>query len=188
MHSIEWETPPILFAKLHEEFDFTLDACASHRNHKIDNYFTKKDDALTKPWHGRVWINPPYERGRLMEWVEKIIEEIESGRAEVVVALLPDYNQPVNKVCWMNAAGVRRINQNVTFYQHGKPYNNHARYTSTVYVFHQERPPAPVVTWIDSEDQSTDEWEEGTSETTEEMSEDEEDTVECLIDNEETHK
>ena len=31
-----WETPQDFFDKLNEEFNFTLDPCATHDNHKCD--------------------------------------------------------------------------------------------------------------------------------------------------------
>jgi hypothetical protein len=35
-----WETPPRLFAKLDEEFHFTLDACALPENAKCKRFFS----------------------------------------------------------------------------------------------------------------------------------------------------
>jgi hypothetical protein len=40
------------------------------------------------PWHGTVFVNPPYGR-TLAAWVAKAHEESEGGRARTVVALLP---------------------------------------------------------------------------------------------------
>lgn len=83
----EWETPDALFAALHAEFNFTLDAAASAENAKLPNYFNKEQDALTQPWAPhRVWLNPPYGR-QIACWVKKAYEESERG-AEVV-CLLP---------------------------------------------------------------------------------------------------
>lgn len=45
-----WETPTEFFDKLNKKFKFDLDACASDENHKTPNYYTEKDDALTKSW------------------------------------------------------------------------------------------------------------------------------------------
>ena len=77
-----WCTPQDFFDKLNAEFDFTLDPCATAKNHKCENYFTRADDGLTKNWGGQiVFMNPPYGR-EIGKWVEKISRE--GG-----VALLP---------------------------------------------------------------------------------------------------
>ena len=47
---------------------------------------------LTKPWHGRVFCNPPHARalGDLVgPWMHKALGELKAGRCEVVVMLVP---------------------------------------------------------------------------------------------------
>ena len=85
--TIEWETPQYVFDKLHEEFDFTLDVCASDDNHKCEKYFTITDDGLAQEWVGRCWMNPPYGRDITL-WVEKAVYSVKNG-ADIVVGLLP---------------------------------------------------------------------------------------------------
>lgn len=80
-------TPDALFRKLNDEFDFTLDAAASHANAKCEWYFTVEDDALGKDWGlARVWLNPPFGKG-LREWVRKAWEASRAGA--LVVMLVP---------------------------------------------------------------------------------------------------
>jgi phage N-6-adenine-methyltransferase len=57
-----WETPPPLFKPLNQEFDFTLDVCASKTNALCYRFFTKEDNALEQSWStiGAAWVNPPY--------------------------------------------------------------------------------------------------------------------------------
>ena len=45
-----WETPQEFFDRLNEKYHFTLDAAASHNNHKVDKYFTAEDDGLKQNW------------------------------------------------------------------------------------------------------------------------------------------
>lgn len=52
----DWETPQTFFEKLNEEFQFTLDAAASDRNHKCDIYFTKETDGLSQIWGGALCV------------------------------------------------------------------------------------------------------------------------------------
>lgn len=41
-----WETPQALFNELNEKYHFTLDAAASHGNHKVGRYYTAEDSGL----------------------------------------------------------------------------------------------------------------------------------------------
>jgi phage N-6-adenine-methyltransferase len=77
--SNEWETPKDLFAKLNDEFDFTLDPCCTIDNKTCPNYFTINDDGLNKDWAGHnVYVNPPYGR-EIGKWVKKCYEESLKG-------------------------------------------------------------------------------------------------------------
>ncbi len=49
----DWSTPQDFYDKLNEEFHFTLDPCASDKNHKCEKYFTIEDDGLKQDWGGR---------------------------------------------------------------------------------------------------------------------------------------
>lgn len=48
----DWATPIALFNELNEEFGFTLDPCASDKNHKCDKYYTCEEDGLQQNWGG----------------------------------------------------------------------------------------------------------------------------------------
>lgn len=104
--SVEYGTPDWVFDPLNDRFKFTLDAAASHENHKVPVYFTPEGrfvkhfstpnrlgelDGLRSPWNinfgsHRVWLNPPYGRG-IEAWVHKCAQE--APRCAVIVALLP---------------------------------------------------------------------------------------------------
>jgi site-specific DNA-methyltransferase (adenine-specific) len=54
-------TPQYFYDRLNEEFDFTLDPCATHENHKCDKYYTKEQDGLVQSRDNEiVFCNPPY--------------------------------------------------------------------------------------------------------------------------------
>ena len=54
-NSDEWATPQKIYDDLDEEFNFTLDPCASENNHKCALYFTKEQDGLSQKWGGRAF-------------------------------------------------------------------------------------------------------------------------------------
>jgi site-specific DNA-methyltransferase (adenine-specific) len=85
--SDEWETPQILFDELDRCFGgFTIDPCATPQNAKCSVFFTRAEDGLSKPWTGKVFMNPPYGR-EIGKWVKKAWEE--SLKGALVVCLLP---------------------------------------------------------------------------------------------------
>ena len=57
--TVEWYTPPDLFDAL--GLDFDLDpASPVNLPHWIPAAEYYSEDGHTRPWHGRVWLNPPY--------------------------------------------------------------------------------------------------------------------------------
>lgn len=66
-------TPPDLFLTLHSEYLFTVDLCAVAHNHKLSDYLSPEDDALSLYWGGeRGWCNPPY--ADIPAWLAKAYE------------------------------------------------------------------------------------------------------------------
>lgn len=66
----DWLTPKYIIDALGP---FDTDPCSSH-NRTWDTAkicYTKKDNGLTKPWPGFVWLNPPYGRETGI-WMEKL--------------------------------------------------------------------------------------------------------------------
>lgn len=81
----EWATPLDFFNKLNEEFNFTLDPCATKQNAKCKKFYTIKDNGLIKSWDNEiVFCNPPYG-DEIKNWVKKASE----ARGGVVVLLIP---------------------------------------------------------------------------------------------------
>ena len=73
----EWYTPAWVLDGLGK---FDLDPCAvHHRRTAKRRYFV---NGLSKPWNGRVWLNPPYGTA-LREWLKRLTEH-DNG-----VALVP---------------------------------------------------------------------------------------------------
>jgi phage N-6-adenine-methyltransferase len=51
-------------------------------------HFTEEDDGLSRPWHGSVYMNPPYG-DEIDGWVTKLCEEHRVGRVQEAIALVP---------------------------------------------------------------------------------------------------
>jgi hypothetical protein len=92
-----WTTPLEFFAKLNDEFNFTLDAAALSTSALVPNYlgpdhdYLWRRDALTVEWDnassgGAVWLNPPYGR-QISKFVAKA--DAESKKGITVVCLVP---------------------------------------------------------------------------------------------------
>jgi site-specific DNA-methyltransferase (adenine-specific) len=86
--SQEWATPKALFQALDDEFDFTVDVCATAENAKCARYYDQAMDGLAQPWDGRAWCNPPYGRA-VGDWMAKGIAERTTGTCTRAVFLLP---------------------------------------------------------------------------------------------------
>lgn len=72
--SSEWYTPPHIFEALGIEFD--LDPAAPPGGVPwipARRHFAQADDGLTRPWRGRVWLNPPYGR-ETPAWLGRLAE------------------------------------------------------------------------------------------------------------------
>jgi hypothetical protein len=69
----ECYTPKWIFDKLRLIYD--LDVASA--NHELitcpaKKRYTIEDNALEQPWHGRIWMNPPFSK--VTPWIERFIE------------------------------------------------------------------------------------------------------------------
>lgn len=100
-NTAEWYTRRKDFLPLHEEFSFTLDACAATREAaKVPRFFCPPGvdpqsvgavaaDGLAQSWEGEVvWCNPgPYDARTLARWAAKCVAE--ASRARAIVFAVP---------------------------------------------------------------------------------------------------
>lgn len=87
--SVEWITPKSVFDALGAEFD--LDPCTPglHLTHvpAAQGYTLPDNDGLRDPWHGNVWVNPPYGRG-IDKWLDRCAHHAANGGS--AIALVPN--------------------------------------------------------------------------------------------------
>lgn len=128
----QWATPQSFFDELDKEFGFTLDACASKWNHKVDNYFDEQTNALIQDWTGIVWMNPPYGR-TIKHWMKKAYESSRGGAT--VVCLIP---ARTDTAWWHDYAAkgeVRFIRGRIKFVDESGNGTNPAPFPSAVVIF-----------------------------------------------------
>jgi len=101
---VEWYTPAKWIEVARSVIgEFDIDPASSEvaqKQVKAASYYTKEQNGLSQPWHGRIWLNPPYERHLIRRFVEKLISEIESGN--VVEAIMLTNSQ--TEAAWFQLA------------------------------------------------------------------------------------
>ncbi len=93
-----WTTPPEVMERLYPVVGglFDLDPCSPTTDRRkapvqARRYFTgqaPEDNGLLLPWHGSVFVNPPYDRQQ-KTWIKKCHDEAAAGRASPCIALIP---------------------------------------------------------------------------------------------------
>ena len=138
----DWETPSALFAELHEEFRFTLDAAASDVNHKLPRYYTEKTDGLSQSWANEVvFCNPPYSRKTKNNpgqeaWIRKAYAESLGGATVVLLIPARTDTKAFHDTILPNAE-IRFIRGRLRFEEQGLPRDG-APFPSMIVIF---RPP-----------------------------------------------
>ena len=82
---------------------------------KADKYYTKQDNGLLKEWTGRVWMNPPYDRGLIDQFVSHLINQMSNISQAVVIthnSLETDWAHKLLD----NANAICHIKRRVQFY------------------------------------------------------------------------
>lgn len=82
----EHYTPEKITQYLYQFGEIDLDPCSNAgRNIRAKEYYTIETNGLTKPWHGYVFVNPPFSDAKL--WVPKAIQECKGGAVTDLIFL-----------------------------------------------------------------------------------------------------
>jgi site-specific DNA-methyltransferase (adenine-specific) len=105
-------TPIDIWANLSKEFQFTLDACASDRNHLLPKYYTEQTDCLKQDWTGEVvYLHPLFDMH-----IGKFVEKAFNSKC-LTVMLLPSstHTRYFHKFIWDKENNKPRKNVEVRF-------------------------------------------------------------------------
>ena len=86
-----WQTPDgLLDAARQVLCAIDLDPCSTasaQRRVQAALWYGDGCDGLAEPWRGRCWINPPFSRGSMRAWSEKLVAELELGNVTAALFL-----------------------------------------------------------------------------------------------------
>jgi phage N-6-adenine-methyltransferase len=85
----EWYTPaPYIELARRVMGGIDLDpASCEHAQKTVQatRFYTEADDGLSKPWNGRVWLNPPYAQPAIEQFIGKLVHEVEERLAAAIL-------------------------------------------------------------------------------------------------------
>lgn len=86
-----WHTPPEIVDAAREVMGgIDLDPASSSTANKTVRasiYYTARDDGLSKPWVGRVWMNHPFSRDGNPKWIGRLVSAYETGEIEQAICI-----------------------------------------------------------------------------------------------------
>lgn len=87
----EWYTPAeYLNAAVDVMGGIDLDPAScetAQTNVLATRYYTQADNGLGQQWSGRVWLNPPYSRPLMGQFIDKLVDSYEAGDVTQAVLL-----------------------------------------------------------------------------------------------------
>jgi hypothetical protein len=92
---------------------FDLDPCAAHPRpwDCADENVIQAQDGLGTGWHGFVWLNPPFNRYQVADWITRLAQHPPGG-----IALLHARTETAwFRVCWKHASAMLFLSQRLIF-------------------------------------------------------------------------
>jgi phage N-6-adenine-methyltransferase len=121
----EWYTPWPIIEKACNVFGGAIDldpasSAVAQETVKARQYFDKDQNGLLHQWHGRVWLNPPYERLLIGRFINKLLAEWHASRVTACIALTHNFTDTIWFHDAMSAADVVCFTQGrIKFYGSG---------------------------------------------------------------------
>jgi site-specific DNA-methyltransferase (adenine-specific) len=109
-------TPQEIWHKLLQDYNFTVDACASDKNHLLPKYWTKENSALDQNWDNEiVYCHPMFDQA-----IPKFVRKAFKHNC-VCVFLLPASTNAVyfHKYFWNTTKSMPRKNIKIEFLPRG---------------------------------------------------------------------
>lgn len=132
MERDEWLTPPHVLAALGP---FDLDPCAPVVRpwSMATTHYTVLDDGLSRPWEGRIWLNPPYgqETGK---WLARLAQH---GRGTALIFARTE-TEAWHAHVWPHASAVLFLRGRLFFHDvAGRPAKHNAGAPSALVAYGQ---------------------------------------------------
>lgn len=100
----EWFTPPVYIESARRVLgEIDLDPATHPKAQKwikAKKIFVRADDGLQQAWEGRVWLNPPYGRMEVGQFVDKLVDHYQRGDIRAAILLTHNYTD----TRWFQAA------------------------------------------------------------------------------------
>jgi phage N-6-adenine-methyltransferase len=95
----EWYTPALHITAVKEVLgNIDLDpasSVAAQQTVQAKRFFTAADNGLEREWSGSVWLNPPYAWPLIEKFVDKLLDELGSGRVTSAILLTNNFTDTV---------------------------------------------------------------------------------------------
>lgn len=137
----EWYTPPYVIEiarRVLGQIDLDPASCLEAQTVVCANqYFNLADDGLAQPWPGRIFVNPPYSRAKMKQFVGKLVHEYQHN-ANFVSAVMLCGNRTETEWCQTlinSADAMCFIASRVRFWGPGGQYANTPRHGHVLFYF-----------------------------------------------------
>jgi ParB family chromosome partitioning protein len=88
----EWYTPPAYVEAVRQVFGvIDLDPASSliaQQTVQASTYYTKETDGLRQHWHGKIYLNPPYQAKTIVDFIAKLIHHYDEKDVTEAIVLV----------------------------------------------------------------------------------------------------